>query len=219
MREAGLVAHEVANSPGDVDRAARSPGRGVGGHGHEHLGGGPLARELTFCLLQSDHGRRLLDAAASSRSDVVTRTIDLVAARLDAPWSLDFLASEVGTSTSTLTRRVREVTTMSPMHLKRLRLGEVRRMLVLGDSASGRHPRWDTPSRRISPATTARSTSRRRLPTPRPCKGNSARGCDRERVAEIGRNVQLKGLIRTSLERRSPVGHLRTRMVVSQRRG
>lgn len=100
--------------------------------------GASTARELTFRLLQSDQGARLLDAVASSRSDVVTRTIDLVTARLDTPWSLDTLAAEVGTSTSTLTRRFREVTAMSPMHyLKRLRLGEARRrMLVLGDTAS-----------------------------------------------------------------------------------
>ena len=97
-----------------------------------------VSRELVFRLLQTDQGRRLLAVAESTRADVVADTIATLSMRLAEPWTLDRIAAEAGVSPATLARRFRQVTEMTPMqYLKRLRLGEARRrILVLGETVS-----------------------------------------------------------------------------------
>lgn len=100
---------------------------------------GPLLeREITLRLLQTDQAPRVLAAADSARADIVTNAIDALNGDLGGSWTLDRLATTVGTSPATLTRRFRQLTGMPPMqYLKRLRLGEARRrLLTLDDSAS-----------------------------------------------------------------------------------
>jgi AraC-like DNA-binding protein len=89
-------------------------------------------------LLQTDQAARLLSAAAPERAELVTSAIAVLSARPAEPWTLDEIARVTGTSVPTLTRHFRRMTGMSPMqYLKRLRLGEARRrMLVEGDTAA-----------------------------------------------------------------------------------
>lgn len=97
-----------------------------------------LSRELVLRLLQSDQAPRLLAAAEQAHAELVGAVAERLGADLAAPWTADALAAAVGSSAATLTRRFREVTGLTPMrYLKRLRLGEARRrMLVLGDTAA-----------------------------------------------------------------------------------
>ena len=97
-----------------------------------------ISREIVLRLLQSDQAPRLLAAAEQAQADVVRAAIAHLDAALAEPWTVDSIAAAVGTSTATLRRRFRDLTGLSPMHyLKRLRLGEARRrMIVDGDSAA-----------------------------------------------------------------------------------
>ncbi|MER5436786.1 AraC family transcriptional regulator [Streptomyces sp. NPDC002588] len=97
-----------------------------------------LEREITLRLLQTDQAPRVLAAADSARADIVASAAKALSSDLSSPWTLNRLAETAGTSPATLTRRFRQVTGMTPMqYLKRLRLGEARRrLLVLDDSAS-----------------------------------------------------------------------------------
>ncbi|MFE6621082.1 AraC family transcriptional regulator N-terminal domain-containing protein [Streptomyces sp. NPDC057740] len=97
-----------------------------------------LEREITLRLLQTDQAARVLAAADSARADIVASAAKALSSDLSGPWTLNRLAEAAGTSPATLTRRFRQVTGMTPMqYLKRLRLGEARRrLLVLDDSAS-----------------------------------------------------------------------------------
>ncbi|QHC58887.1 AraC family transcriptional regulator [Rathayibacter sp. VKM Ac-2760] len=101
--------------------------------------GPAVSRELVLRLLQSDQAPRLLAASSAVQSAVVTRAVDAMTASLAHGWTLDALAAEAGTSVPTLTRRFRELTGMSPLgYLRRLRLGEARRLLLVrGESAAG----------------------------------------------------------------------------------
>ncbi len=97
-----------------------------------------LSREIVLRLLRSDQAPRLLAAAEQVRADIVSAAIEHLDAALAEPWTTDSIATAVGTSAATLRRRFRELTGLSPMHyLKRLRLGEARRiMAVEGGSAA-----------------------------------------------------------------------------------
>ncbi|GMA33754.1 hypothetical protein GCM10025875_37460 [Litorihabitans aurantiacus] len=91
-----------------------------------------LSREIVLRLLQSDQAPRLLAAAEHARADVVGAAIARMDQALADPWTVESIASAAGTSPATLRRRFRELTGLTPMHyLKRLRLGEARRAMVV----------------------------------------------------------------------------------------
>ncbi|MBE1878196.1 AraC family transcriptional regulator [Myceligenerans sp. TRM 65318] len=96
-----------------------------------------LTREVVLRLLQTEQAPRMLAAVGTPRSGIVVRAIEALNDSIDKPWSLARLSTAVGASPSTLARRFKQVTGMTPLHyLKRLRLGEAqRRMVVLGESA------------------------------------------------------------------------------------
>ncbi|QCR18427.1 AraC family transcriptional regulator [Agrococcus sp. SGAir0287] len=97
-----------------------------------------VTREIVLRLLQTDQAPRLLAAAEQTHADLVADAITRLGADLAHPWSLDAIAAAAGTSAATLARRFRAITGLSPMrYLKRLRLGEARRrMLVHGETAA-----------------------------------------------------------------------------------
>ncbi|WP_065570046.1 AraC family transcriptional regulator [Microbacterium oleivorans] len=97
-----------------------------------------LNRELVVRLLRSDQAARVLDAAAHANADIVNTAITTLTRRLAEPWTLDAIAASVGASPTTVSRRFRELTGLTPMrYLKRLRLGEARRLLITeGDTAA-----------------------------------------------------------------------------------
>lgn len=98
---------------------------------------GPLyARETVLRLLQTEQAPRVL-AAVESESAVVREAVRLLNTRMAEPWTMSVLAAEVRASESSLFKRFKDATSMSPMqYLKRTRLGEARRrMIVRGDSA------------------------------------------------------------------------------------
>ncbi|SDG32872.1 AraC family transcriptional regulator [Microbacterium sp. 77mftsu3.1] len=97
-----------------------------------------LNRELIVRLLQSDQAARVLAAATHANADIVTAAITTLTRRLAEPWTLDAIAASVGASPTTVSRRFRELTGLTPMrYLKRLRLGEARRLLITdGDTAA-----------------------------------------------------------------------------------
>lgn len=90
-----------------------------------------LAREVVLRLLRSDQAPRLLAAAEQAHADLVGAAVERMTADLAQPWTLDGLAAAAGTSAATLSRRFRELTGLSPLrYLKRLRLGEARRLML-----------------------------------------------------------------------------------------
>lgn len=95
-----------------------------------------VSREVVLRLLQTEQAPRIL--AALDNDSVVARATVLLNGRLDEPWSMDGLAAALTTSASTLFTRFKQATGMSPaQYLKRARLGEARRrMVVLGETAA-----------------------------------------------------------------------------------
>jgi AraC-like DNA-binding protein len=95
-----------------------------------------VSREVVLRLLQTEQAPRIL--AALDNESVVARATALLNDRLDEPWSMDRLAGTLLTSASTLFTRFKQATGMSPaQYLKRARLGEARRrMVVLGETAA-----------------------------------------------------------------------------------
>ncbi|MET2011907.1 AraC family transcriptional regulator [Microbacterium chocolatum] len=97
-----------------------------------------ITRELTLRLMRSDQAPRLHAAAQHAHADSVSAAIDHFTADLARSWTIDDVAALCHVSTATLTRRFRDITGLTPMrYLKRLRLGEARRVLLTeGRSAS-----------------------------------------------------------------------------------
>jgi AraC-like DNA-binding protein len=100
-----------------------------------------VSREVVLRLLQTEQAPRILAALSSldsSGASVVTSATALLNDRMAEPWSMDRLAGELRVSESTLFTRFKEATGMSPaQYLKRTRLGEARRrMVVRGDTAA-----------------------------------------------------------------------------------
>ncbi len=95
-----------------------------------------VSREVVLRLLQTEQAPRIL--AALDNDSVVARATALLNGRLDEAWSMDRLAAVLTTSASTLFTRFKQATGMSPaQYLKRARLGEARRrMVVLGETAA-----------------------------------------------------------------------------------
>lgn len=96
-----------------------------------------FAREVVLRLLQTDQAPRILAALGSPEGRLVRDAVRLLTERMAEPWTMTTLASAVHAGESTLFGRFKQVTGMSPlMFLKRTRLGEARRRMVLLDESA-----------------------------------------------------------------------------------
>jgi AraC-like DNA-binding protein len=97
-----------------------------------------VAREVVLRLLQTEQAPRITAALDGSGTSVVAAATALLNGRMAEPWSMERLARELRVSESTLFARFKEATGMTPaQYLKRPRLGEARRLMVVhGDTAA-----------------------------------------------------------------------------------
>ncbi|MGN8050596.1 AraC family transcriptional regulator [Curtobacterium sp. 22159] len=97
-----------------------------------------VSREVVLRLLQTPQAPRITAALGGTGPTVVARATALLTGRMHEPWSMDRLARELRVSESTLFARFKDATGMTPaQYLKRSRLGEARRRMVLhGDTAA-----------------------------------------------------------------------------------
>lgn len=97
-----------------------------------------VAREVVLRLLQTEQAPRITAALDGSGTSVVAAATALLNGRMAEPWSMERLARELRVSESTLFARFKEATGMTPaQYLKRTRLGEARRLMVVhGDAAA-----------------------------------------------------------------------------------
>lgn len=97
-----------------------------------------VAREVVLRLLQTEQAPRITAALDGSGTSVVAAATALLNGRMAEPWSMERLARELRVSESTLFARFKEATGMTPaQYLKRTRLGEARRLMVVhGDTAA-----------------------------------------------------------------------------------
>ncbi len=89
-------------------------------------------------LLQTEQAPRITAALDGTGPSVVAGATALLTGRMAEGWSMERLARELRVSESTLFARFKEATGMTPaQYLKRTRLGEARRrMVVHGDTAA-----------------------------------------------------------------------------------
>lgn len=97
-----------------------------------------VSREIVLRLLQTSQAPRITAALDGTGPSVVAGATALLTGRMEEPWSMDRLARTLRVSESTLFARFKEATGMTPaQYLKRTRLGEARRrMVVHGDTAA-----------------------------------------------------------------------------------
>ncbi|WP_420367243.1 AraC family transcriptional regulator [Curtobacterium sp. L1-20] len=97
-----------------------------------------ISREIVLRLLQTDQAPRITAALDGSDASVVAAATGLLTSRMDEPWSMTRLATTLRVSESTLFARFKAATGMTPaQYLKRTRLGEARRLMVVhGDTAA-----------------------------------------------------------------------------------
>lgn len=98
-----------------------------------------VSREIVLRLLQTEQAPRILAALDGGvGASLVTTATAVLNDRMAEPWSMDRLAGELRVSESTLFTRFKQATGMSPaQYLKRTRLGEARRrMVVRGETAA-----------------------------------------------------------------------------------
>lgn len=97
-----------------------------------------VSREIVLRLLQTEQAPRITAALDGTGPSVVAGATALLTGRMAEAWSMDRLARELRVSESTLFARFKEATGMTPaQYLKRTRLGEARRrMVVHGDTAA-----------------------------------------------------------------------------------
>ncbi|MFJ3380299.1 AraC family transcriptional regulator N-terminal domain-containing protein [Curtobacterium sp. NPDC090217] len=97
-----------------------------------------VSREVVLRLLQTEQAPRITAALDGSGTSVVAAATALLTGRMAEPWSMGRLARELRVSESTLFARFKEATGMTPaQYLKRTRLGEARRLMVVhGDTAA-----------------------------------------------------------------------------------
>lgn len=102
-----------------------------------------VSREIVLRLLQTEQAPRITAALDGSGTSVVAAATALLTGRMAEPWSMDRLTRELRVSESTLFARFKEATGMTPaQYLKRTRLGEARRrMVVHGDRRTCGHGR------------------------------------------------------------------------------
>ncbi|MFJ4297610.1 AraC family transcriptional regulator N-terminal domain-containing protein [Curtobacterium sp. NPDC089689] len=98
-----------------------------------------VSREVVLRLLQTPQAPRITAALdGGGTASVVTEATALLTGRMAEPWPMERLARQLRVSESTLFARFKQATGMSPtQYLKRTRLGEARRRMVLhADSAA-----------------------------------------------------------------------------------
>ncbi|MDP9736554.1 AraC family transcriptional regulator [Curtobacterium sp. 260] len=97
-----------------------------------------VSREVVLRLLQTEQAPRITAALDGTGPSVVAGATALLTGRMAEGWSMERLARELRVSESTLFARFKEATGMTPaQYLKRTRLGEARRrMVVHGDTAA-----------------------------------------------------------------------------------
>ncbi|MDM7891402.1 AraC family transcriptional regulator [Curtobacterium caseinilyticum] len=97
-----------------------------------------VSREIVLRLLQTEQAPRITAALDETGHSVVAGATALLTGRMAEGWSMNRLARELRVSESTLFARFKEATGMTPaQYLKRTRLGEARRrMVVHGDTAA-----------------------------------------------------------------------------------
>ncbi|MFJ5145688.1 AraC family transcriptional regulator N-terminal domain-containing protein [Curtobacterium sp. NPDC088465] len=97
-----------------------------------------VSREIVLRLLQTEQAPRITAALDGTGPSVVAGATALLSDRMAERWSMVRLARELRVSESTLFARFKEATGMTPaQYLKRTRLGEARRrMVVHGDTAA-----------------------------------------------------------------------------------
>ncbi|MCM3504885.1 AraC family transcriptional regulator [Curtobacterium sp. ODYSSEY 48 V2] len=97
-----------------------------------------VSREIVLRLLQTEQAPRITAALDGTGPSVVAGATALLNGRMAEGWSMERLARELRVSESTLFARFKEATGMTPaQYLKRTRLGEARRrMVVHGDTAA-----------------------------------------------------------------------------------
>jgi AraC-like DNA-binding protein len=114
------------------------------------LGAG-VRREIHWRLLNGPHAALMRQAGmADSRLALVARAIEWVRSRYDRVIRIDDLASDIGTSVSSLNRHFRAVTAMSPLqYQKQIRLQKARMELIAAPqdvAAIGYAVGYDSPS-------------------------------------------------------------------------
>ncbi|MCT9620879.1 AraC family transcriptional regulator N-terminal domain-containing protein [Curtobacterium sp. C2H10] len=100
-----------------------------------------VSREVVLRLLQTAQAPRITAALDRAGADagLVTAATALLTGRMDEPWTMERLARELRVSESTLFARFKQATGMSPaQYLKRTRLGEARRRMVLHADTAAR---------------------------------------------------------------------------------
>ncbi|WP_336697148.1 AraC family transcriptional regulator [Curtobacterium sp. USHLN213] len=100
-----------------------------------------VSREIVLRLLQTSQAPRITAALDRAGADagLVTAATTLLTGRMDEPWTMERLARELRFSESTLFARFKQATGMSPaQYLKRTRLGEARRRMVLHADTAAR---------------------------------------------------------------------------------
>ncbi len=97
-----------------------------------------VSREIVLRLLQTEQAPRITAALDGTGPSVVAGATALLNGRMAEGWSMERLARELRVSESTLFARFKEATGMTPaQYLKRTRLGEARRrMVVHGETAA-----------------------------------------------------------------------------------
>lgn len=111
----------------------------------------PIVREILYRLLIGEQGSRLRHLAlGNSRTQRVGRAIDWLKRNYAEPLRIDYLASFVNMSPSSLHHHFKSVTAMSPLqYQKRLRLQEARRLMVAEDvdaASAGYRVGYESPS-------------------------------------------------------------------------
>ncbi|OII13113.1 transcriptional regulator [Curtobacterium sp. MCBA15_009] len=98
-----------------------------------------VSREVVLRLLQTAQAPRITAALDGIGTSVVAGATALLTDRMAEPWSMERLARELRVSESTLFARFKQATGMSPaQYLKRTRLGEARRRMVLHAETAAR---------------------------------------------------------------------------------
>ncbi|WP_141399208.1 helix-turn-helix domain-containing protein [Curtobacterium sp. 'Ferrero'] len=97
-----------------------------------------VSREVVLRLLQTEHAPRITAALDRTGASVVVGVTPLLNGRMAEGWSMEQLARKLRVSESTLFARFEAATGITPaQYLKRTRLGETRRRMVLhGDTAA-----------------------------------------------------------------------------------
>lgn len=100
-----------------------------------------VSREIVLRLLQTSQAPRITAALdrTGAEAGLVADATALLTGRMAEPWTMERLARELRVSESTLFARFKQATGMTPaQYLKRTRLGEARRRMVLHADTAAR---------------------------------------------------------------------------------